>query len=642
MPALFAVLLIGTLYVVARAPSASAEERDAVSSRYQFTELPIALPPGLPNNTVRQVNKDYHHIRSWISSVGAAIAVNDLTGAGVAQDLCLVDTRSDSVIVTPVPGTGARYAPFVLDPAPLPSGPGVAPMGCTPGDFNEDGRMDLLAYYWGRTPVVFLHKQTTGTTLSAATYLPTELVPQAPASDGSYHGPLWNTNAVAVADFDGDSHPDIGVFNYFPDSGVLDPDSPNNVEMNHSMSRAANGGGAHVLRWTGATSGDKPSVDYLEQSGAVPPKLASGWTLGAGSADLDGNLLPELYLANDFGHDHLLHNISTPGKIKFVGTEGRRGVATPKSMVVGQDSFKGMSVDFGDLMGTGRFDMFVSNITTEWGIEESNFVWRNNASSEKEAAAKLSRGTAPYDQKAAEHGMAFTGWGWDAKMADFDNSGRLAVVQADGFVKGTINRWPWLQELAMSNDLMLQNPHMWPKAEPGDDIAGDQELAFWAPGEDGKFLNVSKELGLAVPVPTRGIAVGDAHGDGGQDFAVARQWEAPAYYRNDKPGDGNFLGLRLYRPASDGKARTPAYGAQVRITTADGRTQISQLDGGSGHSGRRSFDVFFGLGDAGSQPVAATVNWRDQTGTLRSQTLNLTHGWHDVLLTAQATEVAGR
>jgi hypothetical protein len=645
LPAIFVVLLIGTLYVVARAPSASAEERSAVSSRYQFTELPIALPPGLANNNVRRVNKDYEHIRSWISSVGAAIAVNDLTGAGVAQDLCLVDTRSDSVIVTPAPGTGERYAPFVLDTAPLPTGPGVAPMGCTPGDFNQDGRMDLLTYYWGRTPIVFLNRQPAGSTatLSKATYLPTELVPQAPAADGTYHGPLWNTNAVAVADFDGDGHPDIGVFNYFPDSGVLDPDSPRNVEMNHSMSRAANGGGAHVLRWIGAEGGDKPAVRYQEQPGAVPPEQASGWTLGAGSADLDGNLLPELYLANDFGHDHMLHNRSTPGKIKFAGVEGRRGAVTPKSMVMGQDSFKGMSVDFGDLGGTGRFDMFVSNITTEWGIEESNFVWRNNAATAEEAGRKLNRGTAPYDQKAAEHGMAFTGWGWDAKMADFDNSGRLAVVQADGFVKGTINRWPWLQELAMSNDLMLQNPQMWPKAEPGDDIAGDQELAFWAPAEDGKFLNVSKDLGLAVPVPTRGIAVGDADNDGGQDFAVARQWDAPAYYRNDKPGDGNFLGLRLYRPALDGgTARTPAYGANVRITTADGRTQVAQLDGGSGHSGRRSFDVFFGLGEAGAQPVAATVTWRDLDGVARSQQLNLNQGWHDVLLTSQATEVAAR
>ncbi|MEV0899205.1 CRTAC1 family protein [Actinoplanes sp. NPDC049802] len=645
LPSLFVVLLVGALYLIAQTPTASASARHEIASRYRFTGLPIALPPGLPHNTVRRVNTDYEHIRSWVSSVGAAIAINDLTGAGTAQDLCLVDTRSDAVVVTPAPGTGDRFAPFVLDPAPLPTGPGVAPMGCNPGDFNQDGRMDLLTYYWGRTPVLFLNKQSATGPLSKASYRATELVPQAPSPDGTYHGPLWNTNAVAVADFDSDGHPDIGVFNYFPDSGVLDPDSPANVSMNHSMSRAENGGGAHILRWIAATGGDEPSASYREQPGAIDPAKASGWTLGSASADLDGDMLPELYLANDFGHDHLFHNVSTPGRIKFASTSGRRGAATPKSMVLGHDSFKGMSVEFGDLTGTGRFDMFVSNITTSWGIEESNFLWKNTATSAEDAKAKLSSGVAPFDQKAADYGMAFTGWGWDAKMADFDNSGHPAVVQADGFVKGTINRWSWLQELAMSNDLMLQNPDMWPHARPGDDISGHEALAFWARGEDGAFTNISKELGMAVPVPTRGIAVGDTDGNGGQDFAVARQWDEPIYYRNDNPGDGDFVGLRLHRPAlgdTTGAATTPAYGAKVRLTTADGRTQLAQVDGGGGHSGRRSFDVFFGLGANGDRPATAEISWVDLDGGRHVQTLELNPGWHDLMLTEQATEVAAR
>lgn len=645
LPSIFVIMLVGVLYLVAQTPSASADERAAIASRYRFAEMPIALPPGLERHTVRRVNSNYERIRSWVSSVGAAIAVNDLTGAGVAQDLCLVDTRSDSVIVTPVPGTGDRYRPFVLDPAPLPTGPGVAPMGCNPGDFNQDGRMDLLTYYWGRTPILFLNRQTAAGPLSKAAYQPTELVPQAPAADSTYHGPLWNTNAVAVADFDADGHPDIGVFNYFPDSGVLDPDSPANVRMNHSMSKAENGGGAHVLRWTGATGGGRPSASYQEQPAAIDPQLATGWTLGSASADLDGDMLPELYLANDFGNDRLLHNVSTAGTIKFDGTTGRRGAATPKSMVLGHDSFKGMSVDFGDLTGTGRFDMFISNITTSWGIEESNFLWKNTSTSPQDAKAKLSSGVAPFDQKAAEYNMAFTGWGWDTKMADFDNSGYPAVVQADGFVKGSINRWPWLQELAMSNDLMLENPGMWPNARPGDDISGHQSLAFWARGKDGRYANVSDKLGLAVPVPTRGVAVGDTDGDGGQDFAVARQWDAPAYYHNDNPGNGAFVGLRLHRPArgdTTGTATTPAYGAQVRLTTADGRTQLAQLDGGGGHSGRRSFDVFFGLGANGDKPVKAEICWLDLDGGRHVQTLDVTPGWHELMLTGQATEVPAR
>ncbi|MER7419593.1 CRTAC1 family protein [Micromonospora peucetia] len=631
------LVLVAAFFVVARLPSASAEERQTLASRFGFTELPIALPPGLPERTVRTVNPEYEHIRAWVSSVGAAVATNDIDGDMIANDLCLVDTRSDSVIVTPSPDGPARYAPFVLDPAPLPTHKAMAPMGCVPGDFNGDGRTDLLAYYWGRTPVVFLHRASATAPLAMGTFQPTELIGQPSSSSGEYQGKLWNTNAVAVADFDGDGRPDIGVFNYFPDSQVLDPVGQPNVEMNHSLSRAQNAGGAHVLRWTGATGGDNPSVTYEEQT-AIPPEYATGWTLGAGSADIDGDLLPELYVANDFGRDRLFHNVSTPGKIRFAVVEGRRGALTPKSMVVGHDSFKGMSIEFGDLGGTGKFDMFVSNITTSWGLEESNFVWRNNSSSLADARKRLSEGKAVFDNKAAELNLAWVGWGWDAKMADFDNSGEMTVVQTAGFVKGKINRWSWLQELAMSNDLMLRNPAMWPKAEPGDDISGSEPFAFWVREKNGRYADISAELGMTDGTPSRGVAVADTNGDGGQDFAVARQWGAPSYYRNDKPGSGNFLGLRLCRPGEDGRG-TPAYGAQVRVKTADGRTRVAQLDGGSGHSGKRSFDVFFGLGDAGDKPVSAEIAWRDLNGGVHRQTLDLAAGWHTIMLTDKAQEM---
>ncbi|NJC11468.1 hypothetical protein F4558_001294 [Micromonospora profundi] len=639
-PALFVLALAATLFVVAQRPTASAAERAALSSKFRFAEMPIALPDNLPNKSIRVVNPRYQHIRSWISSVGAAISVNDLDSQGVANDLCLVDTRSDAAIVTPAPAGGETYQPFVLDPAPLPMNDAIAPMGCVPGDYNGDGWADLLVYYWGRTPVVFLHRGEAGPP-SLAKYLPIELIAPSTGSDGTYQGKQWNTNAVAVADFDGDGHPDLGVFNYFPESGVLDPDGHPNVQMNHSMSRATNAGGAHLLRFTRATA---TSVSYQEQP-AIDPRYSTGWTLGASSADLDGDLLPELYLANDFGQDRMFHNRSTPGNIRFELVEGKRDAFTPKSLVLGHDSFKGMSIEFGDLSGTGRFDAFVSNITTSWGLEESNFVWVNTAGSAAAARENLSDGRAPFRNDAADLDMAWTGWGWDAKMADFDNSGQLAVVQACGFVRGTTNRFNWLQELAMSNDLLLENPDMWPKAEPGDDIAGHEPMAFWVRDGNGRYANLSADLGLdADTTPTRGVAVSDTDGDGGQEFAVARQFGPPAFYRNTAADRGDFLGLRLYRPVTSGAAAigTPAYGAKVVLTRTDGSRQIAQLDGGGGHSGKRSFDVFFGLGDAGAQPVSAEISWRDLDGVAHTQTISLAPGWHNLMLTDKAEEVAAK
>jgi hypothetical protein len=229
------------------------------------------------------------------------------------------------------------------------------------------------------------------------------------------------------------------------------------------------------------------------------------------------------------------------------------------------------------------------------------------------------------------------------------------VLQTDGFVKGDIDRWPWLQEMAMTNDDLLSNPAMWPNVKPGDDIAGRQTMAFYAKNSDGKYVNISKQLGVAVPTPTRAIAMADTTGTGTLDWAIARQWGPPAFYANQSPNRGSSLDLHLYRPATDATAGqgtgqgtgqgianlgTLAYNATATVTTPNG-TQISQLDGGSGHAGYRSFDVHFGLG---SFSGAATVNlqWRDTSGALHQQKLQLTPGVHSLVLTDTAREVSSR
>jgi hypothetical protein len=149
------------MFFVARLPAVPASEKADVASRYAFTPMSIALPGGYRQQTIRRVNQDYRQINAWISSVGAGIAMNDLDGDGLANDLCVTDPRIDQVVVTPVPGARSnRYAPFALSNGSLPMNAAMAPMGCVPGDFNEDGRMDLLVYMWGRTPIVHLARPT--------------------------------------------------------------------------------------------------------------------------------------------------------------------------------------------------------------------------------------------------------------------------------------------------------------------------------------------------------------------------------------------------------------------------------------------------------------------------------------------------
>ncbi|HXV93487.1 MAG TPA: VCBS repeat-containing protein, partial [Pseudonocardia sp.] len=251
-----ALLLIVGLYSVSRLPDTPEGDRAELAAGFAFSARSIELPGGFPQQEIRQVNQDYRHIDAWISSVGAGIAMNDLDGDGLANDLCVTDPRTDQVMIAPAPVAGeSRYESFALGSGGLPVDDVTAPMGCAPGDFNEDGRMDLLVYYWGRTPTLHL-ADPAATGLSAAAYRATELVPS--GSGGEYTGPQWNTNSVAVADFDGDGHVDIYVGNYFPHGPVLDPDVAGGVAMNDSLSNASNGGEDYFFRWTGTTPGDRP------------------------------------------------------------------------------------------------------------------------------------------------------------------------------------------------------------------------------------------------------------------------------------------------------------------------------------------------------------------------------------------------
>jgi enediyne biosynthesis protein E4 len=642
LPGFLALAIMASVYLVARPPSTSAAEIDNMAAKFRFTPMEIAMPPGLPQHSIRQVNKKYRNIDAWISSVGAAIAMNDLDGDGLSNDLCIVDTRTDRVVVTPTPGAGStRYAPFALTYGALPMSDTIAPMGCVPGDYNEDGREDLMVYFWGRTPILFLTRAD-GSGLSNASYQPTELVPN--ASGPRYRGALWNTNSATVGDFDGDGHADIYIGNYFPDGPVLDPTAGNGVTMNRSLSTALNGGEDHIFRFRSGSAGDAPSARYERVDDALPTEVSRGWTLGSSATDLDGDSLPELYLANDFGPDRLLYNESTPGHIRFHLVEAIRTPLVPKSKVLGHDSFKGMGVDFGDLDGDGLYDAFVSNITTSFGIEESNFAFINTARDQSDVRYQMADGRAPFADRSAPMDVAWSGWGWDVKIADFNNSGNVDIAQATGFVKGTVNRWPQLQEMATSNDDLTANPFWWPHLAAGDDVAGNQTLAFFVkdPRSD-RYVNLSAKLGLAVPVPTRGVATGDVDGDGLLDFAVARQWDKPIFYHNDSPAPGAFLGLRLTRdaapaPGSMPAPGTPVIGAEVSVRLPDGRTLVQRVDGGSGHAGKRSHEVHIGLGDGVTAPVPVHLQWRDAEGQVQQADLTLTPGWHDIQLGSQAHE----
>ena len=621
VPRIVGILILVVIYAFTLPSDISESEREKLAGEFGFERSILYYPDGLISKSVRDVHPQYKDIATWISSVGAAVAITDFDGDNIANDIAHVDPRFDKVFISPAEGTGDRFEPFELKVTQLPFNyETMAATGILANDLNADGKMDFLVYYLGRAPIIFYQTETG--------FEEAELI----------EDEKWNTTTGTIADIDGNGYPDILIGNYFPDdSKLLEADATDRDQiMQQSMSRGDNGGRNRIFLWSGIKDGKvifKEDTDWRDN---LP--YPYDWTLAVAAGDINNDLLPEIYVANDFGPDKLLLNESTPGNVKFTELKGRKGFTTIRSNVIGNDSFKGMGVDFADINGDGLMDIYVSNIADDWALHESHFVFVNTG--EKDV---IKKGIAPFDNKSEGLGLSRSSWAWEAKLIDFNNDGIKEAIQGTGFVKGEVDRWPELQELATANDEVLSNVSYWPKLIPGDDISGDSHIPFFVKHSSGKYFDLAANLGLDDPQITRGIAISDVNRDGKLDFVSANQWEDSKLYKNTGKSDNSFIGLTLKYPLakesvtsvlvdSDVPGRA-ALGAFATLTLKNGTKHIAFVDGGNGHAGSSSSDIHFGLGKVSkTEKVLVTLTWKNSKGELQEKELKLTPGWHDVTL----------
>jgi hypothetical protein len=293
---------------------------------------------------------------------------------------------------------------------------------------------------------------------------------------------------------------------------------------------------------------------------------------------------------------------------------------------IGNDWWKGMNVDFGDVDGNGYLDIYVTNILEKrYKTDEGNMLWIN-------CPDPNCPGGRGFKNVGKQTGTYDGGWGWAGKFADFDNDGRLDIFTVNGFVTGDPNRNYWfaIQEMVTQTKNQTADARDWPPF--GDrDLSGHEPSRLYmqiaSPASkrprELSFVDVAARAGVTDTYNGRGIAIADFNLDGHLDMYVANQGAPSSYYVND-----TYKGLKssthkshaFLRMTLVGRPDLPirvgdrafastvdAVGARVTLCTKTGN-QIREVQGGMGFASQSEFAVHFGVPDVDAIE-RITIQW---------------------------------
>ena len=415
-------------------------------------------------------------------------------------------------------------------------------MGVAAGDVDNDGWTDLYVTNLG--PNRLWHNDGDGTF--------TDVTERAGVDD-----PRWSVPAVFF-DYDRDGWLDLYVGNYVEFTAA-----------SHKLCRTLTGtpdycGPATYRAETDRlfrNRGDGTFEDVSATSGIRGP---SGAALGAAAADLDGDGLPDLYVANDGMPNRMWINRGDgtfEDRALFAGTAVNRDGEPEASM----------GVAVGDLDGDGDEDLALTHLTLE-----TNTVYLND-------------GAGLFDDASAATGLgppsvAWTGFG--AAWLDFDSDGLLDLAAVDGAV-----RFP-------------PDPAA---ARPGDDWPLGQPNQLFRNLGGGRFAEVSERAGpgFTAREVSRGLAVGDVDQDGDPDLVVTNASGPVRLLLAEAARGAHWLGLRLVGPGG-----RDALGARVAVERPGRPTLWRRADSGGSYASASDPRVLVGLG-ADPAVGRVVVTWPD-------------------------------
>ncbi|TMJ46533.1 MAG: CRTAC1 family protein [Alphaproteobacteria bacterium] len=495
-----------------------------------------------------------------IASMGASVSIVDYDRDGW-PDIYVVDSRDggkNALYHNLRDGTFKDVAAELGIANLNRSGSGVS-TGAVWGDYDNDGYEDLLLIKWGR-PELYHNDQGRGFT-------------RATEEAGL---PSWiNANTAVWLDFDGDGLLDLFIGGYYSEDVDLWHVTTTKI-MPESFEYAKNGGRKYLFRNLGQGRFEEVS----EKLGIDSRR----WSLAAGSADLRGSGHPDLFIANDYGVSELYANDGT----RFQEVGGQTGIGfAPKS---------GMSVAFGDILNSGRFAIYVSNISEEGILIQGNNLWvPKEGSSGKDLK---------YENLAGDFGVELGGWSFGAQFGDLNNDGNLDLFVTNGFVSLDKNRSYWYDfaKVAGGHSSIIADVKNWP-AFDNRSLGGYQPKRLWINDGAGKFAEVARAVGVTETYDGRAVALADLWNRGVLDVIVANQNGPLLIYKNTVEPQNAWIEFELEGVTSN----RSAIGAQVTLYWG-GRLQVQEVSGGSGFAAQNQRRLHFGLGKS-DRVDKAVIRW---------------------------------
>ena len=417
--------------------------------------------------------------------------------------------------------------------------------GVAVADYDRDGWPDFVLTGYGR--LALFHNEPDGKGRRRFV----DVTRKAGLNDTS-----WSTSA-AWADLDGDGWPDLYVCHYLDWSFA-----------NHPTCRAANTSGTrdvcapptfkalpHVLF---RNNRNGTFTDVSRQASLRQQTAQDGMGLGVLIVDVNGDGLPDVYVANDTQDNLLYMNRSRDGVLRLEEKGRTAGVARDDNGAPNGS----MGVDAADHDGSGRPSLFVTNYELE-----NHAFYRNQGAEFFLYGSRLTGITAL--------GRGYVGFG--TAFVELDGDGWEDLVSTNGHVLRHPARNPRLQRPVLLRNL------------------------------GGRFVDETSRGGpyFRTEHLGRGLAVGDLDNDGRPDLVITHVNEPVVVLAHQGPAaaDGvHWLGVELR-----GRDHADVVGTRL-ILEAGGRRQTRFAKGGGSYLSSGDRRQLFGLGTA-SRVDRLTVVW---------------------------------